>query len=120
MYWNVLDSTAQIRLESPVPSSSAPGTAPSKTAGGPLRDASHTQSAPVSNGTNAEKDHHWDVMESITALSSRLLFSGCPLLIYHPFPGISRHDRFILDPDALRGTIMDLLPFIDAAIGADS
>src|SRR5215207_1056221 len=81
MYWNVLDSTAHKRLESPVPSSSAPGTAPSKTAGRPLRDASHSQSAPVSNGTSAEKDHHCDVMESITALSSRLLFSGCPLLI---------------------------------------
>jgi hypothetical protein len=36
-----------------------------------------------------------------------------------PFPGISRHDRFIVDPDALRGTIMELLPFIDAAIGTD-
>ena len=64
--------------------------------------------------------HHCDVIESITALSSRLLFSGCPLLTYHPFPDISRHDRFILDPDALRGTIMDLLSFIDAPIGADS
>ncbi len=95
-----------------MPISSAPGTAPSKTVGRPLRDASHSQSAPVSNGTNAEKDHHCDVMESITALSSRLLFSGfsgCPLLIDHPFPGISGPDRFILDPDALRGMIMDLL-----------
>jgi hypothetical protein len=54
-------------------------------------------------------DHHCDVMESITALSSRLLFSGCPLLIDHPFPGISRHDRFILDPDGRMDTIMDLL-----------
>jgi hypothetical protein len=48
-------------------------------------------------------------MESITALSSKLLFSDCSLLIDHPFPGISRHERFILDPEALRGTIMDLL-----------
>src|SRR5215218_5357618 len=109
MYWNVLDSTAHKKAREPVPSSSAPGTAPSKTAGRPLRNASHSQSAPVSNGTNAEKDHHCDVMESITALSSRLLFSGCPLLIDRPFPGISMHDQFILDPDALRGTIMDLL-----------
>jgi len=116
MYWNVLDSTAQIRLESPVPSSSAPGTAPSITAGRPLRDASHTQSAPVSDGTNAEKDHHCDVMESITALSSRLLFSGCPLLIYYPFPGISRHERFILDSDALRRTIMTFWPFIESTL----
>jgi hypothetical protein len=38
-----------------------------------------------------------------------LLFSDCSLLIDHPFPGISRHERFILDPDAHRGTIMDLL-----------
>jgi hypothetical protein len=92
-----------------VPSSSAPGTAPSKTAGRPLRDASHSQSAPVSNGTNAEKDHHCDVMESITALSSRLLLSDCPLLIDHCFTGISRHVRNIRDPDALRGTSMDRL-----------
>jgi hypothetical protein len=104
MYWNVLDSTAHRRLESPVPSSSAPGTAPSKTAGRPLREASHSQSVPVSNGTNAEKDHHCDVMESITALSSRLLFSGCTLLIDHPFPGMSRHDRLILDEPTLTGT----------------
>jgi hypothetical protein len=105
-----------------VPSSSTPGTAPSKTAGRPLRDASHSQSAPISNGTNAEKDHHCDVMESITALSSRLLFSGCPLLIDHPFPGISRHGRFILDPGALVDTIMDLLAIhrINARIGAVS
>jgi hypothetical protein len=53
--------------------------------------------------------HYCDVMEFITALSSRLLFSGCPLLIDHPFPGISRHDWFILDPEARMGTIMDHL-----------
>jgi hypothetical protein len=105
-----------------VPSNSVPGTAPSKTAGSPLREASHSQSTPVSNGMNAEKDHHCDVMEYITALSSRLFFCGCPLLIDHPFPGISRHERFILAPDALRGTIMELLAIhrIDALIGAES
>ena len=61
-------------------------------------------------------------MESITALSSRLLFSDCPLLIDHPFPIISKHERFILDSDALKRTIMDLLAIdrIYAAIGAKS
>jgi hypothetical protein len=44
------------------------------------------------------------------------------LLIDHPFPGISRHGRFILDPAALVDTIMDLLAIhrINARIGAVS
>ena len=77
MYWSVLDSTAHRRPERPVPNSKAPGTAPSKTAGRPPRAASHSQSAPVSRGTKDEKDYHCEVMDSRTALSSRLFFSRC-------------------------------------------
>ena len=77
MNWNVLDSTAHRRPERPVPSSKAPGTAPSKTAAGPLLAASHSQSAPVTRGTKVEKDHHCEVLDSRTALSSRLFFSCC-------------------------------------------
>jgi hypothetical protein len=71
-----------------VPSSKDPGTAPSKTAGRSLLAASHSQSAPVTRGTKDEKDHHCDVMDSRTALSSRLFFSWrCPP-INQPFPNV--------------------------------
>ena len=86
MNWNVLDSTAHRSPESPVPSSNAPGTAPIRTAGRPPRAASHNHSAPVSRGTNDEKDHHCEVMDSRTALSSRLFFSRSSSPIEQPFP----------------------------------
>ena len=88
MYWNVLDSTAHRRPERPVPSSKAPGVAPSKTASRPPLAANHSQSAPVTRGTKVEKDHHCEVMDSRTALSSRLFFScRCPP-INQPFPNV--------------------------------
>ena len=86
MYWNVLDSTAHRRPERPVLNSKAPGPAPSKTAGRPPRAASHSQSAPVSSGMKDEKDHHCEVIDSRTALSSRLLFSRRLSPIDQPFP----------------------------------
>src|SRR5215204_1105277 len=86
MNWNVLDSTAHKRPDSPVPSSSAPGTAPTSIAGRPPRAASHSHRAPVSKGTKDENDHHWEVMDSRTALSSRLFFSRCLSLIEQTFP----------------------------------
>src|SRR5215211_7933375 len=86
MYWNVLDSTAHRSPESPVLKSKAPGTAPSKTPARPPPAASHSQSAPVSRGTNDEKDHHCEVMDSRTALSSRLLCSRCRSSIDRPPP----------------------------------
>ena len=88
MNWNVLASTAHRRPERPVPSSNAPGTAPIKTAAGPPRAASHSQSAPVTRGTKDEKDHHCDVMDSRTALSSRLFFSWRFPPINQPFPNV--------------------------------
>ena len=88
MYWNILDSTAHRRPESPVPSSSAPGNAPTKMPGTPPCAASHSQSAPVSNGMRDERDHHCEVMDSRTALSARLLFSGCRSPTDQPFPSI--------------------------------
>src|SRR5215216_2890438 len=84
----LLDSTAHRRLERPVLSSKAPGTAPSKTAGSPPLAASHSQSAPVTRGTKDEKDHHCEVMDSRTALSSRLSFSCCCSPIDQPFPSV--------------------------------
>src|SRR5215208_7280746 len=103
MYWNVLDSTAHKRPESPVPSSSAPGTAPTSIAGRPPRAASHSHRAPVRRGTRDEKDHHWEVMDSRTALSSRLFFSRCLSLIKQPFPRACGRNRSILDLGTIQG-----------------
>src|SRR5688572_26691010 len=101
MNWNVLASTAHKSPESPVPSSSAPGTAPTMTAGRPPRAASHSQNAPVSNGTKDEKDHHCEVMDSRTALSSRLFFSRCPSPMEQPSLMSVRHVRSILEQHAM-------------------
>src|SRR5215212_6530068 len=103
MYWNVLESTAHRSPESPVPSSKAPGTTPSKTAGRPLLAASQSQSAPVTRGTKDEKDHHCDVMDSRTALEPRC-HRGCsaPAAVRpstNPSPACGGYDRSILDRD---------------------
>src|SRR5215212_5464106 len=103
MYWKVLDSTAHRSPESPVLSSNAPGTAASRIAVRLLLAASHSHNAPVSRGTKDEKDHHWEVMDSRTALSSRLFFSRCLSLIKQPFPRACGRNRSILDPGTTRG-----------------
>src|SRR5215212_1477576 len=99
MYCRVLDPASHNSPESPVPSSNAPGTAPRRTAVAPCV-AIHSQSAPVSRGTKDEKDHHCEVMDSRTALSSRLLCSRCRSSINRPFPVPGGFDRSILDLDA--------------------
>src|SRR5829696_9293692 len=105
MYWKVLDSTAHRSPESPVLSSNAPGTAASRIAVRPLLAASHSHNAPVSRGTKDEKDHHWEVMDSRTALSSRLFFSRCPSPIEQTSPQPGSRDRIILDLHATRGDV---------------